>query len=542
MSELVQKIHCLRCKSAFSKDGIAKERVGSALGSPWPQVVDAIKNLYVVQSPQTISFWMSCMLANNIVNDGSGDVKTNTIQGYNTPVTHSVFVNNIDYSLTQIKNVFEYLFNGLTPYTFTLNFSHRNASGDETGIHVPSRVSDPSYSLTSGPGLTDLVGDLRFSMITIDGSYNTLAYAYSAGGIPQQQGNVGGDCRLDVSEYWRAEGTTTGTINIPQVVTHESLHIFSLGHNTNTSSIMYPVIQNPTQNFASRYPNGLKGSPEDTFTINAIYGGTGAFVGVNLNGDIYIRTGLTAFATDGNLWSLVSTTPKFDRTSLGPDGSLWGTSSGNVYRRVGVKTATPTGTSWTLVSSTPKMVEISVGVYGQTYCVDGPGNIYYRSNVVPGTIGNSWIQISGQLNKLAVAPKGNLYGINLVGYVYLRSGITPTVPQGTTWSLLSTTPVMKEIGVGYNNQLWCIGNDNKLYYRQNISLEVPLGSSWQQVPFSHGTPSKISVTPYGGILLITTDNNIWNLLGVSGATPTGNGLWDQIEGSLTPSISGGYLR
>ncbi|XP_072282571.1 fish-egg lectin-like [Pyxicephalus adspersus] len=61
-------------------------------------------------------------------------------------------------------------------------------------------------------------------------------------------------------------------------------------------------------------------------------------------------------------------------------------------------------------------------------------SVYYRHNVKPTACqGSHWQQVSGSLEMLEVGTDGSVFGINAVGEVYKRDGITESNPIGTSW-------------------------------------------------------------------------------------------------------------
>ncbi|MAR66671.1 MAG: hypothetical protein CL833_05395, partial [Crocinitomicaceae bacterium] len=238
----------------------------TSLGLPWPQLKDACQN------GGTVNIKYSFIAAGNTSSDGhiQGQNSTYQLQDYNdSSVTFAAFTGEIGAALEEWKGLFESVYPNLT-----LNFTNM---GEEVTNTVRSDTYGGTYAIPH-PDCSN-IGDFRFGMHKIDHAGNVLAHGYSPGGILGVSGNHGGDIHFDYAEDWRTD-TTNNTFNhnndpnafsIKYVAAHEVGHAFGLGHDSDSSSILYPSVTSAT-NFYQSFPSGLKHSLVERRAVERVYG------------------------------------------------------------------------------------------------------------------------------------------------------------------------------------------------------------------------------------------------------------------------------
>ncbi|XP_068098342.1 fish-egg lectin-like [Hyperolius riggenbachi] len=222
--------------------------------------------------------------------------------------------------------------------------------------------------------------------------------------------------------------------------------------------------------------------------LKQIDAGAGEVYGVNSNDDIFRWTNTTS------QW--VNIAGKLKHVTVGRAG-LWGVNSGgNVYRfqngnwffvagsmkqvdaggpkfLAGVnstdfifclrRSCTMSGqsdVSFTLIDG--KLIYYSCGSLG-CWGVNAGNMIYYRNNITPTFCqGNGWQLVTGSLVMLEVGSDNAVYGVNSLGKVYRRDGITAANPVGTTWTELDLCGTYKHVTFD-NSYLWLLNNNGDIF-------------------------------------------------------------------------------
>uniref|UniRef100_A0A3P8XKK4 Fish-egg lectin n=1 Tax=Esox lucius TaxID=8010 RepID=A0A3P8XKK4_ESOLU len=68
---------------------------------------------------------------------------------------------------------------------------------------------------------------------------------------------------------------------------------------------------------------------------------------------------------------------------------------------------------------------------------------------------SGWSNIDGMLSMIEVATDGSVFGVNSVGDIYTRDGITAKKPKGTRWSHIPQKTAMKHVSFD-QGRLWAI--------------------------------------------------------------------------------------
>lgn len=511
------------------------------LGVPWNELLTAARDVFTAN--QTVTVWYSFMQSGNTVEDDPGPgISTVTIEGTSPVVSHTDFGNELTACLTEWKNLFEALFSQtLSEYTFTVNFVRRDASGDEQGTLVPSSVFDAPYSLIAGDGLTDLVGDLRISMIPIDGPSSVLAYAYSPGGALNVSGEVGGDSRYDSQESWRLDSTSiANTISIKMVGVHEFGHNIGMGHDPNPNSIMYAFLPPASQNFSNKFPSGLVGSPLDKFSLNAVYSGQIAVWATDKNYRPHIRAAVSVNSPSGSSWASILSPAQFGEISCGANGRIWGIrrSVKTAFIRTGITSQVKEGDGWSAIPG--QLLQICTGFNGRLWAVSGvTRRALYRTGITTSDpVGTTWNAADNKkVRVVQIGPYGSVWGLDSLGRVIFRVGVTLGNQQGTYWLTLSSSS-FKKLSVGYQNELWGLLSDGRIRRRTGISEALPQGKSWEAI--GTGRVRDIAIGPMGFVWCVTNDFRVLRRTQVTGLNPSG-ASWVRITGLSARTIAVGYF-
>ncbi|MEX2151308.1 MAG: tectonin domain-containing protein [Steroidobacteraceae bacterium] len=166
----------------------------------------------------------------------------------------------------------------------------------------------------------------------------------------------------------------------------------------------------------------------------------------------------------------------------------------------------------------------SVWVIG-TNAVAGGYGIYRRTN-------NTWANIPGGAERIAVDPQGNAWVVNSSDKIFRY--------DGTKWVLLNGSA--RDIGVGANGTVWVIGAPAEAG-GYGIYRSTDKGVNWTKIP---GGAVRVSVDPQGNAWVVNSSNKIfrhdgtkWVLL-TGAATDVGIGADGAAWVIGTNAVPGGY--
>jgi hypothetical protein len=424
-------------------------------------------------------------------------------------------------AFAQISTLLESLFSRrYSPYIFTMNIHPRGVGIVETGVTIPSSVYDGSgYPLLSGAADAENVGDLRMSMISLDGVGSTLAYAYSPSADPAVIGNVLADSRFDKDECWRVDTVSEyGCFSLLYVGIHEFLHSFAMGHDSTANSIMRPFVS--TADSLINYPGGLVGTQE-YFTVHKVYAGNPLVVALGSR-DIYVlSTSIMNPVPSGKIQlpgALID-------VAVSAQGYIWGTGRDNlIYFRSGVTTASPTGTGW--VRTSGRLTQITSGYH--VYGVNTTNRVYIRTGRTNETPeGTDWSRLGGRLSFIVSSQATNdqglfsVFGCNSDGLVYYLNGVTFANGKGTTWSRLTGANVT-QLAVGWFGRIvYCVTRQGRIYIRVGISSITPQGTEWSRIESSVAMKA-IGISPTGEVYAVGTDRILYYRGGITSLNVSGD--------------------
>ncbi|CAH2318885.1 Hypothetical predicted protein [Pelobates cultripes] len=120
------------------------------------------------------------------------------------------------------------------------------------------------------------------------------------------------------------------------------------------------------------------------------------------------------------------------------------------------------GTSLPFIQLDGSLKYYSCGRYS-CWGVNSNNDIFYRLNVSPNDCkGSEWRQVDGNMIMVEVATDGSVYGINTIGNVYKREGISFSNPGGTEWSLLTVYGPFKHVSYD-NGVLWLLDSERNIF-------------------------------------------------------------------------------
>ncbi|XP_072546888.1 fish-egg lectin-like [Salminus brasiliensis] len=116
--------------------------------------------------------------------------------------------------------------------------------------------------------------------------------------------------------------------------------------------------------------------------------------------------------------------------------------------------------SWTQLPG--KLRYYSCGPYS-CWGVNAADEIYIMKGVTPTACGGSLDleHISGSLAMIEVSTDGQVYGVNSLGDIYKREGVSPCNPAGTEWRHVQHSEKVKHLSYDLGH-LWLINRENRI--------------------------------------------------------------------------------
>jgi hypothetical protein len=510
-------------KSCSVASGSAREQL-NVIGSLWVNLQVGIRQVFA--GPSEAQLWYSFMLPGNNVREDTGDAIQTAVFATST-LTEAEVIEEFQRAFASISALFETLFSKTySQNAFTFNLTPRADVGFETGTNLSSDFFASSYSLTESLGKQDNVGDLRISMIPVDGEGFKLAYAYMPGRNPNVTGDIGGDSRFDQDEKWRLDvDPKPDHTSLQYVATHEFLHNLGMSHDVSPRSVLRPSVS-MTESMCQFAPNGLRDC-EEYFTVHKAYAGSpfivalyknaiyqvggasnidpiasfkidwvgslqsigvspaGYVFGTNSKSLIYFRTNISNESPYGSGFKRIN--GKLNQISTG--ALVMGVNPKNIpYVRLGITHTEPSGTDWSRIPGQPldfiacspaanPLGEISVfGLFQR--------KVFYRHGVTfENPLGVSYSNLPGvQLTHITIGLFGALvFGVTIAYNVVRRIGITDENQMGTEWQSVSGNLRIKYLAISPTGELYAVGLDQKVYHRTGMSTSNFNGIRWTRV-------------------------------------------------------------
>jgi len=128
------------------------------------------------------------------------------------------------------------------------------------------------------------------------------------------------------------------------------------------------------------------------------------------------------------------------------------------------------------------------------------------------------------MSKVSVGATGHVWGVNRMGQVFVRRGISGRQPLGQAWDPIEGE--LSNVAVGVHS-VWGTDREEQLWCRTALGAGAK-GSAWSRV---EGQMRDISVGPTGHVWGVTSDGKLWRREGVSRQVPQGR-AWRQVQGAL----------
>ncbi|XP_078539612.1 fish-egg lectin-like [Lissotriton helveticus] len=156
---------------------------------------------------------------------------------------------------------------------------------------------------------------------------------------------------------------------------------------------------------------------------------------------------------------------RFKKIDAGGDGFLAGISLTNevfcLSHNDTLFAKSSTLLPWTKIEG--KMKYYSCGLKG-CWGVDDANSISYRMGTEREACGGTkWQPVDGNLNMIEVGSRGSVYGVNNVGALYRRTGISDDNPIGTDWEQLDFKSFKIKHVSEDMDRLWLVLFDQKTY-------------------------------------------------------------------------------
>lgn len=141
----------------------------------------------------------------------------------------------------------------------------------------------------------------------------------------------------------------------------------------------------------------------------------------------------------------------------------------------------------------------------------------------------AWQPVPGALAQVDSGPAGVVFGVTKDHKIFVRQGITPSLPVGTMWRRVPGR--LKYVSCGLFG-CWGVNRKNHVYFRIDVSASRPLGKKWLKV----GTNVKltqIEAGPGGIALGVRPNGAVVVRTGVTREVPYGK-AWKKLDTFYTP--------
>ncbi|KAL5007962.1 hypothetical protein ScPMuIL_013543 [Solemya velum] len=178
--------------------------------------------------------------------------------------------------------------------------------------------------------------------------------------------------------------------------------------------------------------------------------------------------------------------------------AIWAvTESGKVYIRDSVWPHCPEGSSWVGLDLSQlgdvHLIHLSCGTLN-IWAIDSEGDVFQRIGVkAPSShsLNPAWLVVDSSptgtvFTQVESGPQDwMVWAIDNRRHVFVRDGVTDTMPIGTKWMHVPGTPASK-LTIS-NNYVWALTPSGEIMCRFGISHENPAGDYWKKIPgfFKH---------------------------------------------------------
>lgn len=175
--------------------------------------------------------------------------------------------------------------------------------------------------------------------------------------------------------------------------------------------------------------------------------------------------------------------------------------------------------------TTLPLTYIAVGHTGEVWAltaetIPATANVWYRQGVTATNLkGTGWVNVSGILASLSVGYNGELVGVTSSGDAFFRNGFSGT------WIGIGTG--FKQLAIGPNGIIWALKPDKSIWVRTGITSSVPQGTGWLM---ADGQFTNISIGQEGGVYVVNAAGAVSKRLGITPSNAFGYG-WQEMSSS-----------
>jgi len=176
----------------------------------------------------------------------------------------------------------------------------------------------------------------------------------------------------------------------------------------------------------------------DALLIQVDVGYNSQVAGVDEEGQVYWRTGITDGAFGGDGWTTIPDSPLMNHVTVCDTGIFWGsTPDHKVFMRSGVDDDTPMGTEWIeVISDLHNLRQVSCGRRGWLVGRDTSNRLLMRGEIsADNDQGNFWTEVDSSLEVryASIGIDGQIWAVSMDGTPMMRTDVNDEQPTGTGW-------------------------------------------------------------------------------------------------------------
>jgi hypothetical protein len=200
-----------------------------------------------------------------------------------------------------------------------------------------------------------------------------------------------------------------------------------------------------------------------------------------------------------------------------------------VYQREGVDhLSSPYGTGFGWVQVPGEMTYVATAEEGIVWGIDADGEVWRYDGgdisiqVVINNVDHGWTLVpEKKLLEVDVGYNAQVVGSNNQMQAFFRNGITEDEPMGTSWFQFEDE--LTHIVMCGNGQIFAImANDRQVYYRTEVDDENIKGSAWAPVDAANAADhmyKQLSCGKRGQLMVVTEENRVFSRSGVIDSLP-----------------------